>query len=336
MSYIYNHITKEHNVAYQEIKEFLEQNNLLMDCNVTDFIEVRDKSILVACAGWDGNIIKCVAINENDRGSGISLSMLSEVQKLAISQGYSELFLFTKPCNVELFKAAGFYPIIIHDKVVLMENSQNRFAKFCHHLTQYQKIDGVSGAIVMNANPFTLGHQYLIQKALENCDWLHVFVVQENLSFFSFEDRYQLVQEGTKQFDRVTVHKGSDYIISRASFPNYFLKDTNLVSSSHAGLDLSIFRKFIAPALNISCRFVGTEPTDMITRQYNEEMVHYLQETQGESLAINVIEIPRISITANVISASSVRRYLADQNFDAIAQLVPDSTLKYLVERYKK
>ncbi|WP_077928946.1 [citrate (pro-3S)-lyase] ligase [Wohlfahrtiimonas populi] len=336
MSYIYNHITKEHNVAYQEIKEFLEQNNLLMDCNVTDFIEVRDKSMLVACAGLDGNIIKCVAINENNRGSGISLSMLSEVQKLAISQGYSELFLFTKPCNVELFKAAGFYPIIIHDQVVLMENSQNRFAKFCHHLTQYQKIDGVSGAIVMNANPFTLGHQYLIQKALENCDWLHVFVVQENLSFFSFEDRYQLVQEGTKQFDRVTVHKGSDYIISRASFPNYFLKDTNLVSSSHAGLDLSIFRKFIAPALNISCRFVGTEPTDMITRQYNGEMVHYLQETQDESLTINVIEIPRISITENVISASSVRRYLADQNFDAIAQLVPDSTLKYLVERYKK
>lgn len=336
MSYIYNHITKEHNVAYQEIKQFLDQNDLLMDCNVTDFIEVRNNSVLVACAGLDGNIIKCVAINESDRGSGISLLMLSEIQKLAISKGHSEIFLFTKPCNVELFKAAGFYPIIIHERVVLMENSQNRFARFCDHLTQYRKVDGVSGAIVMNANPFTLGHQYLIQKALENCDWLHVFVVQENLSFFSFEDRYQLVQEGTKQFDRVTIHKGSDYIISRASFPNYFLKDTNLVSSSHAGLDLSIFRKYIAPALNISCRFVGTEPTDMITRQYNEEMVHYLQEKKDVSPVINIIEISRVLVAENIVSASSVRRYLAEQNFDAIAQLVPNSTLKYLVKRYQK
>ncbi|EFA28598.1 ABC transporter, ATP-binding protein, partial [Haemophilus influenzae HK1212] len=38
------------------------------------------------------------------------------------------------------------------------------------------------GSIVMNANPFTLGHRYLIEQALQQCDHLHLFIVGEDAS----------------------------------------------------------------------------------------------------------------------------------------------------------
>lgn len=334
MSLAYNHITQHHKSSYQEIQRFLEHNDLLLDPNVADFIEVRRDSELVACGGLDGNVIKCVAIDPSERGSGISLSLMGELQKLAMENGAMELFLFTKPDNENLFKGAGFYPVIKEEAVLLMENSQDRLANYCKELAGSQREGKIIGSIVLNANPFTLGHRYLIEKSLKQCDWLHVFVVKENLSFFSYEDRFQLVKKGIEDLAGITLHEGSDYIISRASFPNYFLKETNLVTKSHAGLDLMLFRRFIAPALNIHRRFVGTEPTDLITQQYNKEMAYYLSEKEDNSAAIEVIEIPRTEISGQAISASKVRSALKDQNFELIKGLVPVSTYDFLVTKY--
>ncbi len=77
----------------------------------------------------------------------------------------------------------------------------------------------------MNANPFTLGHQFLVEKAAKECDWLHLFVVQEEGSEFSFFDRFEMIKAGTRHIDNITIHPGSKYIISRATFPTYFIKD---------------------------------------------------------------------------------------------------------------
>lgn len=46
---------------------------------------------------------------------------------------------------------------------------------------------------MMNANPFTNGHRYLIQQAAAQCDWLHLFLVKEDSSRFPYEDRLDLV-----------------------------------------------------------------------------------------------------------------------------------------------
>ncbi len=40
------------------------------------------------------------------------------------------------------------------------------------------------GGIVMNCNPFTLGHKYLVEYAAREMDYLYLFVVEEDLSFF--------------------------------------------------------------------------------------------------------------------------------------------------------
>ena len=112
----------------------------------------------------------------------------------------------------------------------------------------------------MNANPFTNGHRYLIQQAAAQCDWLHLFLVKEDSSRFPYEDRLDLVLKGTADIPRLTVHRGSEYIISRATFPCYFIKEQSVINHCYTEIDLKIFRQYLAPALGVTHRFVGTEP----------------------------------------------------------------------------
>ncbi len=185
------------------------------------------------------------------------------------------------------------------------------------------------GSIVMNCNPFTLGHQYLIEYAASRVDVLIIFVVEENKSFFKFEDRIELVKKGTKHISNVYVIPSGRMIISTVTFPGYFLKDTPDKANLDTSLDVMIFGKYIAPRLNIKLRFVGEEPLDIVTQGYNQNLKKVLPD-----YGINVIEIPRKTKGASVISASLVRKYLEDKRFDEIMELVPHTTYQYLVDRY--
>jgi [citrate (pro-3S)-lyase] ligase len=130
-------------------------------------------------------------------GEGVSLKLLTELLTLAYELNRSELFLFTKPENSVLFSGAGFWPIAQAGTLaVLMENSSERLARFCRQLAMYRQPGKTIGAIVMNANPFTLGHRYLIEQAAARCDWLHLFVVKEDASQFRYTDRWALIEQG--------------------------------------------------------------------------------------------------------------------------------------------
>ena len=94
-----------------------------------------------------------------------------------------------------------------------------------------------AGAVVMNANPFTLGHQYLIEKAASACSLLHLFIVSEDASLVPFPVRFQLVKDGISHLSNVVLHKTGSYLISNATFPSYFLKDEESAICSHARLD---------------------------------------------------------------------------------------------------
>src|SRR5208283_3870000 len=190
------------------------------------------------------------------------------------------------------------------------------------------------GGIVLNANPFTLGHRYLVEQAARACDWLHVFVVKEDASMFSYADRYGLVAAGVRGIGNLTLYPGSDYIISRATFPNYFLKDKGIVDHSWAGIDLLLFREYIAPALGITHRYVGTEPFDRVTNDYNAEMMEWLEHAASKAAPLVVVEIPRATNRGVPISATEVRRLLARRDFSRIAELVPETTLHYLESKF--
>ena len=203
--------------------------------------------------------------------------------------------------------------------------------KFVNYISQYRKGDdtSINGSIVMNCNPFTLGHRYLIEYASSKVDNLYIFVVQENKSYFPFEDRFRLVQQGTADLKNVTVLPSGNFIISATTFPGYFYKDNLKEAKIDCSNDLNVFAEYIAPSLNIKVRFAGQEPLDQVTRQYNEGMEEILPQH-----GIEFCEIPRKEDEegTGVISASRVRKLLKENNFEQLKKLVPPTTLEYLCQ----
>lgn len=182
-----------------------------------------------------------------------------------------------------------------------------------------------TGAIVMNANPFTLGHLHLIEKAAGQVTLLYIFVVQEDLSEFCFEDRFQLVKGGTAHLKNVVVVPSGSFVLSRHTMSAYFEKETLQESRIDASKDVAIFGSYIAPALSISVRFIGEEPFDSVIRQYNEEMKKKLP-----LYGIKVVEIPRTGVDGMVISASVVRSLYQKQKWEEIEKMLPEVTLRFL------
>ncbi len=201
--------------------------------------------------------------------------------------------------------------------------------KYVDSLLPYRKT-GKNGCIVMNCNPFTLGHRYLIEYASQQVDNLYIFVVEEDKSAFKFSDRFTLVKEGTKDLENVTVISSGKFIISALTFKAYFEKGEKQDVVVDTSNDLNIFGRYIAPALDITVRFAGEEPLDKITKQYNSNMKLLLPKYN-----VQFVEIPRKESGEEVISASRVRKLLDDKNFDAIAKLVPPTTLEFLLCNYR-
>ncbi|MDR1658189.1 MAG: adenylyltransferase/cytidyltransferase family protein [Deltaproteobacteria bacterium] len=188
--------------------------------------------------------------------------------------------------------------------------------------------DGKIGAIIMNCNPFTLGHRYLIEKALEEVDNLYIFVVEEDQFDFKLNDRIAMIKKGVAHVgDRVKVISSGNYIISNRTFPEYFAKTELTTEKVDTTNDLALFGAVIAPALNITHRFIGEEPYCNVTRQYNETMKRILPP-----MGIAVHEIPRMEKDGQAISASLVRQLLEDQDWPILEGLVPSTTHNYLVE----
>lgn len=181
-----------------------------------------------------------------------------------------------------------------------------------------------SGCIVMNCNPFTLGHRYLVESASRMVEHLFVIVVREDRSAFSYQERKAMVTAGTADLKNVTVCDGSEYAISNTTFPTYFLKQLSDATDTQILLDLDLFRRHIAPALGAEVRFVGTEPTDELTRRYNELMM----ESLGKD---HVVQIPRLENDGVAVSASRVRKAMEEGDMNTIRQLVPPTTLPYII-----
>ncbi|WP_386689312.1 [citrate (pro-3S)-lyase] ligase [Lonepinella sp. MS14437] len=314
------------------IKSLLTKNHLTLDPQIETFILVyNEQDNLVACGGLAGNIIKCVAIDAEYQGEGLALILCTELVNLAYELGRTNLFIYTKPEYEKLFKACGFYSIShAYPNVVLLENSATRLAKQCQIWSNLRVCGEKIGAIVMNANPFTLGHRYLIEKALQQCEHLHLFVVGEDASKIPYRDRFALVQQGIADLKHITLHQGSDYIISQATFPSYFLKEKGMADELYLELDLRLFREKIAPALGITHRFVGNEPFCAVTAEYNRQMYYWLSIAAMDSNPIKVVELERLTCHGQAISASQVRQLWQQQNWEALNSLVPVTTLDYL------
>lgn len=344
----------------QRIEAFLKRNGLRFDdmhyyAAVTD-----DDGEMIAGGGLKGNVIKCVAVDDAHKGEAIANTLISHLIAHANEEGHSNVKLFTKPKNRQLFESLSFRLLAEAPEAVLMEtgigginNTVEALKKIreegevckennqeCKeeektnlNITTSQHLNPsipqplttttpLRGVVVMNCNPFTLGHRYLIEQAAKQVERLFVMVVREDCSLFAYAERKAMVEQGVAHLENVTVIDGSEYAISQATFPTYFLKRLDDAADTQMLLDLDLFRRHIAPALGATVRFVGTEPTDQLTRRYNELMHEVLTDVR---------EISRLEKEGNAVSASRVRKAMEQGDMSTIRQLVPPTTLPYII-----
>ncbi len=314
-----------------KVSQFLATMGLGVDNNVDFFVIAWLDEEIIGCGALAGNTLKSIAVDGCHQGYGLSTKLLSELVTHAFDLGRFNLFIYTKPENYTMFHEAGFHLLTsVKDRVILLENSKSRLNNYCQELSQKRLSGEKVGSIVMNANPFTYGHRYLVEQAAAQCDAVHLFVVKEDRSFFNYQDRLNMIKAGLADLPNVVIHEGSDYIISRATFPSYFLKDTGVINYCHTAVDLQIFRAYIAPALGITHRFVGTEPICEVTRFYNQQMHQWLATPTVEHDKISLVELPRIERINRPVSASLVRNLLFEEQWESIQQLVPSTTFDYL------
>lgn len=302
-------------------KDFLARVGLKADENIDSTVLIWEDDTLAATGSRKGNLLKCIAVDDAFQGQGLTATVLTQLRQDAFAEGHNHLFLYTKPKNLLQFQSLFFYPVAQTEQVLLMENKPQGIARFLDSLTP-EKADGRIGALVMNCNPFTLGHRYVIETAARECDHVYVFVLSEEQPPFPAADRLQLVKEGTADLKNVTVFPTGPYLISAATFPTYFLKDRDAAVTAQCGLDIAVFSRYYIAKFGITHRYVGTEPTSVLTNAYNQAM--------KAKLPIPVVEIPRLETGSQPISASTVRSLLGTGQQETIRNLVPATTFDYL------
>lgn len=311
-----------------DVKALLDQEGIRFEENVQKTFGKYENDKLIATASIYKNIIKCVAIDPSYKGGALFNEMMTTLINEINQNSYDSAFVYTKPIYETSFAAIGFNVIErVDNELIFMQKARYGFASYIEKLKQ-SKVDGdVIGSIVLNANPFTLGHQYLVDYGAKHSTYLHIFVVSEDASYFSTTNRYNMVKLGVHNYDNVIIHPTDSYLVSSATFPSYFIDEEKSITKIHASLDARIFKYHIGKALGINKRFVGTEPIDESTRIYNETMREIFE---NEPNKLDLVEIPRKESAGEVISASRVRALIEDGKIEQIKNLVPQSTYEYI------
>ncbi|MDO5715090.1 MAG: [citrate (pro-3S)-lyase] ligase [Tissierellia bacterium] len=306
------------------LEDFLQDFQLKLEEDVEYSIIAYDNDRIVGTGSVSKNVLKCFAIDPNYQGYNITGTIVTKLMEYEAERGIFHLFIFTKPENKKIFSSLGFKEVAMVEDVCLLDNNIETLKDYLEELKPYAKKGNIA-TIVMNANPMTKGHLALVQKASQESDYVHLFLVREDSSVFPFKDRYHIVKESVKDLKNVFVHPGNEYIISKNTFPTYFYKDENIVIRSYSELDLKIFCEYFAKTLYITKRYVGTEPLDIVTRTYNEAMKEILPKY---GIELEVVE--RFKESEELISASKVRTLLRDNNLSKAFSYLPEATIEYL------
>lgn len=311
------------NSELRAARALIESSDLIYEEGFDAIIGIYEDEELIAVGTRAGNTLKMVTVSSAHQGGSVFVELVSALVMNGREAGYESLFVFTKAEYALAFESLNFTLLANQGRIVLLEYGKglNNWLESNRSLLK----PGVNGAVVVNCNPFTNGHRYLIESASKQVDNLFVFVVREDRSVFSFDVRYRLVKEGVRDLPNVTVLDTSRYIVSSSTFPTYFLKKNDPVSRIQMELDVTLFASRIAPFFNITKRFVGTEPNCPLTGGYNETMQRILPVYNIE---LNIIE--RKQATKGVISASTVREIVGKNDMVLLAEYVPPTTYAFL------
>ncbi len=299
-----------------ELAAFLSTQGLSLDEPPEFSVLMRVHGAVAATASLCGDVVKYFAVDFEHRGSGVTGALLTEIRKHAFQSGISRLYLVTKPENRSLFEGLLFGEVAAAKSSVLMESPPGGIDEFLSTVRCSNAAAPV-GAIVMNANPFTKGHRYLIENAAAECGFVYVFVLSEEKSAFSAAERIAMVRRGTADLPNVAVLPTGRYLVSAATFPTYFFKDKSKAAQAFCDLDIAVFANRFVPALGITRRYVGSEPLCQTTAAYNAAMAAALPAAGCE-----LVIVPRLEISGEPVSASCVRALLAEGRNEEARELM--------------
>ena len=307
----------------EDVKHLLLSLDLTYE-TATETIMVYDDDKLIGTGSIDQNVIKMIGVLPLYQGQNITSLIMSELTQRLYQKGIFKFFLYTQPKSKTMFSSFDLNLVVETHDIVMFENKLNPISKVLNELKQQLPQKKKSrAALVMNCNPMTNGHLYLIEKATQENDDVLIFLVEENRSVFSFEQRYHMVEQSIKHLDNIILIPSGPYIISSITFPTYFLKSLSLASMSYMMLDAIIFKQYFMPILDIDYRYVGDEPLDPMTSAYNNTLKSIL------GLKLKIIE--RKTINDQIISASYVRKLAQEKRYDIIKTIVPKATYDFLV-----
>lgn len=318
--------------ARAQVDALLAAEGLRRDSNLEYTCGIfTDSGQLIATGSSFRNTLRCFAVEQAFQGEGLLNTVISHLCEYLCSCGHTDLFVYTKHDSMRYFLSLGFYEVAsVGEKISFLENRQNGFRNFCQQLAQPQVEGEHIAAIVLNANPLTNGHLYLIEKALAENDHVHLFLVSEDEGPIPFAVRKDLLIRSVAGYADISLHDTGPYLISLATFPTYFFPDDIAAMADHAQLDAELFIR-IANALHISRRYIGHEPHKAVMSEYNR----ILQETLPKR-GIDCILVPRLTSNALPISASDVRQAIVDDDLDTLRRLTPDATFDYFTSAASK
>lgn len=268
-----------------------------------------------------GSTLMGLAVSKEAENAGIATRLIQTAVTELLVSGQTNVRVFTKSAEAPKLVSLGFNLVEKTDAVALLEWNDD-FSRYAAQLNKtLGELKESASAVVINANPFTLGHRFLIEKALETSDEVCVFVVSEDVSFFPFLNRFRYVQLGLADLEKtqkVKILPSGPYMVSLASFPSYFIRSSDK-EKVHAELDIKLFAK-LAKRLGIHKRFFGSEPFSKTTAVYNDLMKRDLPR-----MGVTAVEIPRMKVGEREVSASYVRDLVASRSVEQVREFVPAS-----------
>ena len=309
--------------ALGEARALIEGQGLRFDPVFDELAGLYEDGELIACGARAGYVLKMLAIAPSHQGTDALGALVTQLLQSARAAGEDTVLVFTPPRNASSFQALNFRLLAAEGESALLEHGPGLEAYLAAQAGRITP--GRNGAIVLNGNPFTLGHLHLVTTAAQRVDRLYVFVVREERSAFPFDVRWRLATEATRALPKVTVLDTSHYAVSAGTFPSYFMKHLDQVAQAQMRLDLGLFAQRLAPPFHLVTRFVGQEPLCPTTAAYNRMMAEVLPAHK-----IGFVELPRLQAGSQPISATRVRQALAENAFDALEALVPPTTLAFL------
>jgi [citrate (pro-3S)-lyase] ligase len=309
---------------YRRISVFLAAFDLVLDKDVTTSFYIEDADHIVATLSIGDDILKGIAVLKDYQGEQLAQKLIDHAVAFLHRKGIDSYRVFTKTQTVPVFLSMNMRLLVATESAAILEGGPfglkeqlNQIAAIVEGVTHQPLASLNLGTVVVNCNPITRGHFHLIEYAAKRHDYVLVFVLEEDQSYFSFKERFSLCYLALQEIPNVILLPSTKYIVSALTFPSYFLKTVEARDAQHATLDALLFRDFFMKRFNLQKRYIGGE-TEGVMVMYNATLERVLQD--------KIERIPRIEDGDEVISASRVRRLIIEGNIEAALALVPEAT----------